>query len=283
MREKMYFNERTKKFFKVFMLVAFVFVLAGCARNLDENGKLIAERAIDATSPWSIDAGIFDFILTIPLAKLIIFISQFVGNIGWGVICVTILVNIILLPVMIKSTVSSQKMQMIQSDVEKIQRKYAGRKDQASQMRQSAELQALYKKNDISLLGSFAMLLTLPIMIAMWQSVQRIKLLYETTFIGLNLGVTPLSQIFSGHYQYVVVIIIVGVSQFLAMEINNIMLKRNPRYRPSKQQNSMRTMNYVMTAMIIWFSLSMSLYWITTSVITIARTVYIQLYHIEKK
>lgn len=65
------------------------------------------------------------------------------------------------------------------------------------------------------------------------------------------------------------------------------MLKRNPRYKVSKQQKSMKTMNIVMTAMIVWFALSMptamSLYWITTSLVTIIRTVYIQIYHVEKK
>ena len=80
---------------------------------------------------------------------------------------------------------------------------------------------------------------------------------------------------------------LVGLTQYLAIEINNIMLKRNPRYKVSKQQKSMKTMNIVMTAMIVWFALSMptamSLYWITTSLVTIIRTVYIQIYHVEKK
>ena len=188
---------------------------------------------------------------------------------------------------MIKSTVSTQKMQMLQPELEKIQRKYAGRKDQASQMRQSAEMQALYKKHDVSMFSSFTTFLTLPIMLAMWQSVQRIEILYQATFFGLNLGATPMSQITSGNWVYIIIVAIVGITQYLAIEINNIMLKRNPRYKVSKQQKSMKTMNIVMTAMIVWFALSMptamSLYWITTSLVTIIRTVYIQIYHVEKK
>lgn len=188
---------------------------------------------------------------------------------------------------MIKSTVSTQKMQMIQPEMEKIQRKYAGRKDQASQMRQSAEIQALYKKHDVSMLGSFATFLTLPIMLAMWQAVQRIKILYTSTLFGLELGLTPMSQITSGKWYYIIIVIIVGLTQYLAIEINNIMLKRNPRYKVSKQQQQMKSMNIMMTVMIVWFALSMptamSLYWITTSLITVARTIYIQIYHVEKK
>ena len=188
---------------------------------------------------------------------------------------------------MIKSTVSSQKMQLIQPEMEKIQRKYAGRKDQTSQMRQSAEIQALYKKHDVSMLGSFATFLTLPIMLAMWQAVQRIEILYSSQLFGMELGLTPMSQVLEGSWPYVVIVGIVGLTQYFAIEINTIMLKRNPRYRMSKQQKSMKTMNIVMTIMIVWFALSMptamSLYWITTSLITIARTIYIQIYHIEKK
>ena len=282
----MYLDQRTKKFLKVFALVAFVFVLAGCTRNLDETGQLIAERAIDSSTPWTLEAGFFDFILTIPIAKGILFITNALGNVAWGVVGMTIFINILILPIMIKSTVSTQKMQMIQPEMEKIQRKYAGRKDQASQMRQSAEIQALYKKHDVSMLGSFATFLTLPIMLAMWQAVQRIKILYTSTLFGLELGLTPMSQITSGKWYYIIIVIIVGLTQYLAIEINNIMLKRNPRYKVSKQQQ-MKSMNIMMTVMIVWFALSMptamSLYWITTSLITVARTIYIQIYHVEKK
>ena len=283
----MYLDQRTKKFLKVFALVAFVFVLTWCGQNLDAKGNLLADRAINSATPWSLDAGFFDFILTIPIAKGILFITDILGNVAWGVVGMTIFINILILPIMIKSTVSTQKMQMLQPELEKIQRKYAGRKDQASQMRQSAEMQALYKKHDVSMFSSFTTFLTLPIMLAMWQSVQRIEILYQATFFGLNLGTTPMSQITSGNWVYIIIVAIVGITQYLAIEINNIMLKRNPRYKVSKQQKSMKTMNIVMTAMIVWFALSMptamSLYWITTSLVTIIRTVYIQIYHVEKK
>lgn len=283
----MYLDQRTKKFLKVFALVALVFVLAGCTANLDKNGQLLAERAINESTKWSLKAGFFDFVLTIPIAKGILLISNLTGNVAWGVVAMTIFINILILPIMIKSTVSSQKMQLLQPELEKIQRKYAGRKDQASQMRQSAEIQALYKKHDVSMWSSFTTFLTLPIMLAMWQAVQRIEILYSSTLFGLELGLTPMSQITKGYWAYIIIVVVVGITQYLAIEINNIMLKRNPRYKVSKQMESMKTMNIMMTVMIVWFALSMptamSLYWITTSLITIARTVYIQLYHVEKK
>lgn len=284
----MYLDQRTKKFLKVFALVAVIFVLVGCTNNLDKNGHLIASRAITESTPWSLsELGFFDFILTYPIARGILFISNMLGNVAWGVVGMTIFINILILPIMIKSTESTQKMQLIQPEMERIQRKYAGRRDQASQMRQSAEIQALYKKHNISMLSSFSTFLTLPIMLAVWQAVQRVEILYTSTLFGLKLGITPISAITEGEWAYIVIVALVGLTQYFAIEINNIMLKRNPRYKVSKQQQSMKTMNIVMTVMIVWFAVSMptamSLYWITTSLITIARTIYIQLYHIEKK
>ena len=103
----------------------------------------------------------------------------------------------------------------------------------------------------------------------------------------MNLGLTPMSQITKGHFIYVILVAIMGLSQFGAIEINNIMLKRNKNYKPSSTQNSMKSMNIVMTVMIIYFGLvmptAMSFYWITTNIITVLRTVYIQIHYIEKE
>lgn len=282
----MILNNRTKKIFKVLCLVLFVAVLSGCTSNLNKEGQLIASRAINEATAWNWSAGWFDFLFVIPLAKGIIFATKYLGNVAFGVVAITILINIITLPIMIKSTVSSQKMQLLQPEIEKIQRKYKGRKDQASQMRMNNEIQALYKKNDVSMFGSLVTFLTLPIMFAMWQSVQRIEILYQTTFLGINLGSKPMDHIFNFEIVYIILIILVAGSQFFAMEITSIMAKRNPRYKVSKQAKSMRTMNNVMTVFIIYLAMTMpaamSLYWITTNLINIIRTVYIQIHHIEK-
>lgn len=279
-------DQRTKKYIKIVALIAIILVLAGCTANLDSDGKLIAERAITADTEWSLSAGWFDFFLTIPIAKGILWITDLTGNVAWGVVALTIFINLLILPIMIRSTVSSQKMQLLQPELEKIQRKYVGRNDQASQMRQSAEMQALYKKHGVSMWSSLITFITLPIMLAMYQAVQRIEILYSTTFLTLQLGPTPMTMITSGHWQYIIVVSLVGLSQYFAIEINNIMARRSKKYRRTQQEQSMKTMNYVMIAMIVWFSLSlptaMSLYWITTSIITIVRTVFIQIFIIEK-
>lgn len=281
----MVLDNRTKKILKVVVLIFAILVLTGCTANL-ENGELIAERAINETTPWNLSVGWFDFIFVFPMAKGILFTTKYLGNVALGVIAITILINIITLPLMIKSTISTQKMQLIQPEIQKIQKKYQGRKDQASQMRMNEEVQKLYKKNDVSMFGSFTMFLTIPIMFAIWQAVQRIEILYDATFLGFELGVNLMAPLQNLQIQYMILLALVAVTQFLAMEIPNIMAKRNPRHKPTAQMQSMRKMNYFMIIMFVWLALSqptaMSFYWITTNIITIIRSIYIQFYHIEK-
>ena len=211
----MILDNKTKKYLKIICLVLFVVVLTGCTANTDSSGKLIESRAITLDTPWTLDAGIFDFLLVIPISKSIIYIGDvLLNNVAFGVILVTILINILILPIMIKSTVSTQKMQLIQPEMEKIQNKYRGRKDQTSQMRMSQEIQNLYKKNNVSMLSSFSTFLTLPIMFAMWQGVQRIKILYETNFFGFNLGIKPIDKIHSKnsvHTDLIIILFYAGI------------------------------------------------------------------------
>ncbi len=282
----MYISSKTKKILKIVGLVCFILVLTGCTSNLDANQQLIPERAITESTPWTLDVGLFDFLLVFPIAKSIIFASNILGNAAFGVVAITIIVNLLTLPIMIKSNISQQKIQLIQPEIEKIQRKYKGRKDQQSQMRQNAEIQNVYKKNNVSMFSSFTMLITLPIMLAMWQGVQRIDILYTTTVFGINLGSPMMEHVFAFEIPYIVLLVLVTATQFFSMEITQIMARRNPRYKVTAQTKQMNTMTRMMTLMVVYFVLimpaAMSLYYITTNIINICRTLYIQFFHIEK-
>lgn len=276
-------NSRNKKILKVLSLVFILVVLTGCTQNLDANNQLLPGRAITSDTPWSIQAGIFDFLFVFPIAKFILFVEPFMG-VALGVILATVIINLITLPLMIKSQISAQKMQLIQPKQEAIQKKYKGRSDKASQMRMSAELQALYKKNNISMGASFLPFLSFPIMIAMWQAVQRIEILYSYNFLGFNLGETPMSHI--SEWPYIVLVVILGITQYFSVEINQILMKKQKGYRPNAAMKSMKYMNIFMIVMIVYMSLvmasAMSIYLITTSVIAILRALYIHYNHTTK-
>ena len=53
----MVLDPRTKKYLKIFAVIALVFIFTGCTNNVDKSGHLLASRAITESTPWSLKAG----------------------------------------------------------------------------------------------------------------------------------------------------------------------------------------------------------------------------------
>lgn len=63
----------------------------------------------------------------------------------WSIVGLTIVVRILILPLFKKQINSSRAQQMIQPELQKLQKKYKNKKDTYSQQRMQAEMQAIYK------------------------------------------------------------------------------------------------------------------------------------------
>jgi YidC/Oxa1 family membrane protein insertase len=85
-----------------------------------------------------------------------------IANIGLCIIFFTIILYVALTPIQIKQQKSSKVMTLIQPELMKIQEKYQGKRDQASQEKMSEETMALYRKYGVSPTGS-----CLPLLIQM--------------------------------------------------------------------------------------------------------------------
>lgn len=73
-----------------------------------------------------------------------------IGALAIAIIVFTLVARVLLTPLQFSSQRTSRAMSKIQPELLKIQNKYKGRKDQESQMKQSVEMQALYKKYKIN-------------------------------------------------------------------------------------------------------------------------------------
>src|SRR6185369_8594093 len=121
----------------------------------------------------AINFGMFA-VIVVPLLKSLKWINAYVGNYGWAIIILTVIINIIIFPLRHKSVVSMRKMQEIQPEVKAIQDRYSKLKatDPAKQ-KMNQEMMALYREKKVNpASGCVPMLLTLPIMIAMWAVLQ---------------------------------------------------------------------------------------------------------------
>ena len=122
---------------------------------------------------------IFKYIVWV-LGKImegIFFVLDKIGipNIGLSIIFFTIIVNICMMPLTYKQQKFSKLSQKMNPEIKAIQKKYANRKDQNSQMQMNAETQAVYAKYGVSPTGScLYLLIQMPILFALYRVIYLI-------------------------------------------------------------------------------------------------------------
>jgi len=130
-------------------------------------------KGVDPEFVTAINFGRFALI-TVPLLQSLKWVHGYIGNWGWSIVILTIIINLVMAPLRHKQVVSMRKMQEIQPEVKAIQDRYSKLKatDPAKQ-KMNQEMMALYREKKVNpAAGCVPMLLTLPIMIAMWAVLQ---------------------------------------------------------------------------------------------------------------
>lgn len=135
---------------------------------------------------------LWDYIV-LPLSNFIVYLGDFTGNYGWGVIIATVIIRIVLVPLDIWTQKSQQGMQKVQPLIKEIQEKYKDSTDPQAQQKQQYELMQVMQQNGVNPLGgclsSIVMLLVqMPILMAFYQAIIRTPVLKTGTFYYLELG-----------------------------------------------------------------------------------------------
>ena len=115
-------------------------------RAISSSGRKISTfcRASSRDLVRAIDFGMFDW-LVVPLLRALKWVNGYIGNYGWSIIALTVLINLAMFPLRHKSVVSMRKMQELQPEMKAIQDRYAKLKmtDPARQ-KMNEEVMALY-------------------------------------------------------------------------------------------------------------------------------------------
>lgn len=120
-----------------------------------------------------------------PIARLIGYIMNYlymfldkvfgIQNLGICIILFTFIIYMAMIPLTYKQQKFSKLSQKMQPELKEIQKKYQGKKDQASIMKMNEENQAIYDKYGVSPSGSCVQLLIqMPILLAMYRVVYNI-------------------------------------------------------------------------------------------------------------
>lgn len=287
-------SRRTKKILAAAVLITTAAMMAGCTVPRDAEGNIILIERTTSFSDTFHSENWFSAIFVWPLAQFINIMAPKIG-VGGAIALITVLINGILALITLKSTVSSQEMQLIQPEIARIQRKYEGRDDRNSQMKMAAEMQRLYQEHDIHPMGTMLVtFIQLPILMAMYMAVERSYAVYHGTFLGINLQTTPWKGMRAGHWMYLVIFLVMALCQALSMYVPQWLSKqrakkeaekhhRKPDTGTDKQQ---KVMQIYMLVMVVIFGLTlpsaMALYWTINSLVNVVKTLLVQKY-IDKK
>jgi YidC/Oxa1 family membrane protein insertase len=212
--------------------------------------------------------GLWTSIFVKPLAFVLLKLGMIVKNYGISVILISILIRLIAFPLTKKAALQSEVMKKAQPELNKIQKKYANKKDQDSMMKQNQEIMAIYKKYGINpMAGCLFAFIQLPIFVAFFEAVQRTPVIFEDKFLGLQLGTTPAVGITTTTlYSYIILMIIIAVTTFLSFKMNSMGNMDDP---------SMKMMPIMMSGMIIitavFMPTGLGIYWVTSNIFTIVQ------------
>jgi YidC/Oxa1 family membrane protein insertase len=191
----------------------------------------------------------------VPLLRSLKWVNGFAGNWGWSIILLTIIINVIMLPLKHKGVVSMRKMQEIQPEVKAIQDRYSKLKatDPAKQ-KMNQELMALYKERGVNpASGCLPMLMTMPFIFAFYALLSTAIELRGAPWFGWIHDL-------SAHDPYYVVPVLMGASQIWQQ-----------RLAPAAgmdpiQQKMMLLMPVFFTYLFLWYPSGVALYWFVNNV-----------------
>jgi YidC/Oxa1 family membrane protein insertase len=204
--------------------------------------------SVDRDLVRSIHFGIFAW-LVVPLLRALKWVNAYVGNYGWSIIILTVIINVALFPFRHKSVVSMRRMQEIQPEVKAIQDRYSKLKmaDPARQ-KMNAELMSLYRERGVNpASGCVPMLLTLPVLFAFYSMLSVAIEIRGAPFIGWIRDLSVYDPLF-------ITPVLMGITQF-------VQTKMTPSTADPMQQKMMLFMPLIFMTMFIWAPSGLVLYW----------------------
>lgn len=196
-----------------------------------------------------------------PIAQLLFigleFIHGFLGNWGWSIILLTILVKMVLFPLSAKSYRSMAKMKVIAPEMQRLKEEHG-----EDRMRFSQEMMALYKKEGVNpLSGCLPILLQMPIFMALYFVFMESVELRNAPWIG---WITDLSSM----DHWFVLPLIMGATMYFQQMLN-------PQPADPLQAKMLSLMPIVFTVFMLWFPSGLVLYWIVNNLLTIVQQKYV--------
>jgi YidC/Oxa1 family membrane protein insertase len=221
--------------------------------------------AVDPRLSSAINYGWYLFaVIAKPLLVSLRWIDGYIGNYGWSIIVLTILINMILFPLRVKQQLSMQKMQKMAPQLKQLQDKYKKLKPgDPKRADVEKELMAINKQQ---LSGCLPMLLQMPLLFAFLNMMSAAIELRGAPWILWIRDLSVEDPLF-------ILPILMGVAMFIQM-------KMSPTSPDPAQARMMLITPVLVTILFLWYrsASGLTLYWLTGNVISIGQQWFIRKY-----
>ena len=188
-----------------------------------------------------------------PLFWLLQKLHSFVGNWGWAIVLLVILVKIVLYPLNAASYKSMAKMRAVAPKLQELKVLYVDDK-----MKQQQEMMALYKREKINPLGGcLPILIQIPVFLGLYWALLSSVELRQAPWIG---WITDLART----DPYFILPIIMAGTMFLQTYLS-------PPPTDPMQAKMMKIMPIVFSVMFFFFPAGLVLYWVVNNILSIAQ------------
>jgi YidC/Oxa1 family membrane protein insertase len=196
--------------------------------------------------------------LAVPLLHALNWINAFIGNYGWSIIILTVLINVAMFPFRHKSVVSMRKMQALQPQMKAIQDRYAKFKmTDPQQQKKQEEIMALYREKGINpASGCLPMLATMPILFAFYA---MLSVSIELRGQPWALWIHDLSQ----HDPYYITPVLMGISMLWQQKLT-------PVADPAQAKMMMLT-PIMFLFFFLWAPSGLVIYWLVSNLLGIGQ------------
>jgi len=200
--------------------------------------------------------------IVVPLMALLRWVHGWVGNYGWSIVVLTVLINVLMAPLRHYSIANGIKMAKLSPEMRVIQERY--RKVPAldpKRQEMQEEIAALYARHGMSmstqmLVGCLPLLLTMPFLIAFYRVLQVAIELRGASF----LWIPDLSQ----RDPLFITPVLMGISMF-------VMQRMTPTAMDPAQQRIMMIMPVVLVVMFHAAPAGLNLYWLSSNLCSVVQ------------
>jgi len=191
--------------------------------------------------------------ISVPLFRVLDFLHGLVGNWGFAIILLTLLVKLALYPLSAAAYRSMANMRRMAPEMKRLQERYSDDRQKLSK-----EMMDLYRKEKINPLGGcLPMLAQMPVFLALyWVLYESVELRHAPFMLWIH----DLSAI----DPYFVLPLLMGATMFLQMQLN-------PAPLDPMQAKIMKLMPIMFTVLFLFFPAGLVLYWLVNNVLSIAQ------------